>query len=164
MPTPIFLLVFLGCWFAGKAQTLNPEVLAAAGGSHPVAQIQLDWSLGELAIHPIPYAAGQLTQGFHQPVYGVSRTQELPAFIGRINVFPNPTPDWLAIHWQSEQSRQLRFQLYSVPGAMLWETSANALETTLRYSLGDLPAGPYVLHILVDGGRYFQTITIQKVN
>ena len=68
------------------------EVLAVAGGSHPVAQIQLDWTLGELAIHPIPYVAGQLTQGFHQPVYGVSRTQELPAFIGRINVFPNPTP------------------------------------------------------------------------
>lgn len=164
MRTPVLLLAFMVCWNAGSSQKLSPEVIAAAGVSAQANQVQLDWTLGELSIQTIQNAAGQLTQGFHQPVFLVSSTAEIPEAIGRVTVFPNPASGWITLHWVSGQSRQIQLRLSNAQGIILWQTREDVCETTLKKSLSGLPAGAYFLLIQVDGSPFYQTFNIQKIN
>lgn len=65
----IILLFFLvGIFWQNTAQsTITPEIIATTGNSARTNTLQLDWTVGELAVTPVQNAAIQVTQGFHQP-------------------------------------------------------------------------------------------------
>lgn len=54
------------------AQNSSPEIVSSAGATYKGNSMQIDWTLGELAITSIQNSSQQLTQGFHQPNYTIT--------------------------------------------------------------------------------------------
>ena len=74
-----------------SGQIIN-QLVSTSGSSFNNGQIQLDWSLGEVAIHAYELNSFMLTEGFHQPRYVITSTKVIKA--GPIvKLFPNPTID-----------------------------------------------------------------------
>lgn len=62
----IFSLVLALSTFLTSAQYATPEVLATAGGSAIVGDIEIAWTLGEAIISTLEGDANTLTNGLHQ--------------------------------------------------------------------------------------------------
>ena len=146
------------------AQSTNPEVLSTAGKTFQGNAIQLDWTIGDLAISSIQNSNYQITQGFHQPYYIVSKIHEFPLAIGQIKLFPNPTTDYLSLEFSFEEQSTFIIQLFDTSGKMIWVKTKKGKEIEDNISLRDLPNGSYFLSFIVDETLYSKTFKIQKIN
>jgi len=161
----LLLFLLLASWTNNVySQSLSPEIVSTAGETFQGTSIQIDWTLGELAITTIQNSTLQITQGFHQPNYIVTNVDELPQKIGEINVFPNPTSDWLEITFSFNQMKEVYTRLYDIHGKLILEKENNGKFISERISLSELPNGNYFLNFLIDGNQYSQTFKIQKIN
>lgn len=75
---------------------------------------------------------------------------EVPAIVPPIRVFPNPTTDFLAFHWPSEQLRA-HIQLYDDTGRLIREE--NSARSGHQIPVDDLPPGFYTYLIRDHRGR-----------
>ncbi len=73
MKTLIVLLMAIGIADV-NAQNILPDVIASSGASHQGTTMQVDWTLGELAITTIQNTSHQVTQGFHQANHMIINT------------------------------------------------------------------------------------------
>ncbi len=146
------------------AQSSNPEIISSAGDSFQGANMQIDWTLGELAINTLQSPSLLLTQGFHQPVYTITSLAELPVEVGQISVFPNPGSAWLEVLFAFDQNRQVQIQLFDLQGRLLTSNALQGQEFSKRMDIRKFASGHYVLNIFVDGTQYSQSFIIQKRN
>ena len=148
----------------GFSQDVSPVILSTAGETFQGNAIQLDWTIGELAISSIQNAGYQITQGFHQPFYTVSSINELPSTIGQINLFPNPTADYLTMELSFDTYSTFLIQLFDTNGKLIWIKIKEGKEIKDNISLRGLPNGSYFLSFIIDENLYSKTFTIQKIN
>jgi hypothetical protein len=76
--------------YSAIAQVPDLKVIASAGNSYQVEDFQLDWTLGEPVILTLENPAVILTQGFHQPAYGLISAVDFTDWTGRIESFSKP--------------------------------------------------------------------------
>ncbi|MEM7660587.1 MAG: T9SS type A sorting domain-containing protein [Bacteroidota bacterium] len=138
------------------AQSLSPEVVAAAGDQFASSTLLLDWTLGELMTETYE-GSPVLTQGFHQPLLQTTSIEELADPLGEIKVYPNPTSDRLFI--EKEGAATLQVMVWDLSGRMLLRQSVSGPLGEL--DLAHLPAGVYVLR-LSDGQATAPAIRIEK--
>ena len=146
------------------AQSSSPEIISSSGGTGQGTSIQIDWTLGELAITTIQNSAHQITQGFHQPNYIITSVEELPQEIGKITIYPNPTSDWLEFNLDFTQNEKVQIQLINMQGKVIWTISKQGMKITEKTNLAELPSATYFLHFLLDGNQYLKTFKVQKLN
>ena len=152
----IYTLFAVGLSLCLSAQSVTPSVLASSGGSGEAGGMELDWTLGELAVASLNNGGQLLTQGFHQPLLNSVGTFDGKPEIG-MQVFPNPTAGFLTISY--EKDLKLLARLYAINGAQITEHTLTSGDNTLP--LGDLPDGSYVLGVYEDG-VLIKTFTIEK--
>jgi len=157
----LFLLIF--SVHLSIAQELKPVILSTAGTSYQGSSITIDWTLGELAITRVSNSNDQITQGFHQPTYTITKVNTLTEDIGRIKVFPNPTSDWLQMDLAFEQKRAVQFFLFDQLGKLLANEKKEGVKIQFNSSLKRLPAGNYYLNFSIDNNTFQQTFKIQKI-
>ncbi len=143
------------------SQNGRADVVATAGDSYRGANVQLDWTMGELAISRIS-GQRQITQGFHQPYYHIVGVDELPKHIGQVKLFPNPTSDRIQIQIDFEVPRAVVLQLVDLQGRLLWTYKAMGQNLSKGISLSYFPSGFYLLNVIVDDNQYQQTYKIEK--
>ena len=161
----LLLFLLLASWTNNVySQSLSPEIVSTAGETFQGTSIQIDWTLGELAITTIQNSTLQITQGFHQPNYIVTNVDEHPQKIGQINVFPNPTSDWLEITISFNQMKEVCTRLFDIHGKLILEKENQGKFISESISLSELPNGNYFLNFLIDENQYSQTFKIQKIN
>jgi len=158
----------LSCMFfvfvlALSAQEISPQVLSNAGESYEGQNIQLDWTLGELAVSTLTTPNQQVTQGFHQTYYTISSLSELPADFGKIAVFPNPTTDWINLDMSFDEIQKVQTSLFDVDGKLIWTKEVSGQVFSEKYSFATLPAGSYFLHFLFNGKSYSKAFQINKM-
>ena len=159
----IQLLIFLlAIPFFVAAQDIEPNVVASAGDSYLGNSTQLDWTLGEIAIRPIE-GAYQITQGFHQPYYTIVMVNELPKKIGNVELFPNPTTDYLDVRMNFEENRAVEVRLYDTQGKLIRRTEKEGRVISMKFSLLNLPQGVYFLNFTIDKDQYQETYKIEKL-
>lgn len=151
-------LILLAC-LSLHAQNVNvtPDVVATAGDSHSSSTLNVDWTLGEIAVESF---AGTivLTQGFHQPALSAATSiDDLAASFGTIDVYPNPTESTLYI--EREKAADMQLVLLDLKGSIMLQTTLSSTSSTLDLSL--FPSGIYVLR-LSDGERAAQSLKIVK--
>lgn len=73
-----------------------------------------------------------------------------------IRLFPNPTADWIKV--EAGQSEIQSLEIYLHNGLLLKEKTVEAGNTTLSYSVAQLPSGVYFVAILTDQGRIVQKL------
>lgn len=150
-------LLLLAC-LSLHAQNVNlsPEVVATAGDSQSNGTLNVDWTLGEIAVESF---AGTivLTQGFHQPTVQTTSIEDFASRFGTIKVYPNPTASTISI--EREKSGNLQLTLLDLKGSTLLQTDLNTMTSTL--DLSHFPSGIYVLR-LSDGTHAAQSLKIEK--
>lgn len=152
--------IFLSCcallfvWTA-RAQTIQPSVVNASGGSIQNPTVFVEWSLGEPAITTISNTENIVTQGFLQPNLTISGVAGLlPG--EEITVYPNPVTDHLLFRTNSTRVSSLVFT--DLLGRTVLEHSfAGDLDVQT------LPSGIYFISLLDSSKRLVCTFKIIKI-
>jgi hypothetical protein len=160
------LLILLIAFLIGQvnAQSSSPEVVSSGGENFQGPSIQVDWTLGELAITTIQNSSQLITQGFHQPHYVITRLNELPRHVGVIKVYPNPTSDRIEMKLNFDKTRDVIIRLYGMNGSEVWTKVCRGNQIQLVRDIRSLPNGIYFLNFLIDGSLFTQSFKIQKLN
>lgn len=140
-----FLLLGSSSW----AQDLAPQVLASTGGSATTsAGVQLSWTVGEPLSTTVSNSTNTLTQGFHQTNLLLSTLSEQAQAV-KLNLFPNPTSQWLHLH--SETTALWRWNLFTVHGRSL---QTGSFQEQGRIDLSHYSSGLYLLRVQDTEGAY----------
>ena len=118
------LLALLGSAFPIllRAQTIGicNQVLSAAGKSSVQAGRYYAYTVREPFILTLQGNTRDLTQGFHQPdLCQLVATSNLDLAAWSIEVFPNPTADFLHIQYSADQNGMLEASVYDVLGHLI---------------------------------------------
>lgn len=160
----LLLLILFTVWMNNiYSQSTSPKIVSTAGETFQGTSLQIDWTLGEVAITTILNSTQQITQGFHQPYSILTDVDELPQEIGQINVFPNPTSDWLELNFFFNQTKEVYIRLYDNHGKLILKKYYKGQFISESISLSELPNGNYFLNILIDESQFSQTVKIQKL-
>ena len=125
--------------------------------------MQIDWTLGELAITTIQNSSQQVTQGFYQPNSIITSVNKLPQEVGQIRVYPNPTSDRIEMKINFDQIRDVKIQLIDINGTLIWTTEKRGSKIEKIQNITNLSSGNYFLNFLIDGNQYSQTFKVQKI-
>jgi hypothetical protein len=145
------------------SQSTSPQIVSTAGETFQGTSIQIDWTLGELAITTMQSSSFQITQGFHQPNYILTSLDELPEAIGQIKIYPNPTSDLLEMNLIFDQKRNVQIQIFDIQGKQILEKHNEGQQISESISLVELPSGNYFIKVKIDGNKFSQTFKVQKI-
>jgi hypothetical protein len=101
----IFLIFVFISFINSRSQSISPTVVNSSGTTYKANGIQLDWSLGELAITTISNQGQSISQGFLQTGLVFVSSDE-PSEIS-VQVFPNPVTDYLTILVEENEVEEL---------------------------------------------------------
>ena len=162
-----FLLSFADASLS--AQQLINEVVSSGGGSGQTGSIQLDWTLGDLAVQDGTLRAQRFTEGFQQPVILIERvdpatkdhSQTIEAPVNNvITLSPNPVSAQLTIHFEHAESKWMKCQVLDARGNPLFIRTMNTKEGDQFLDLSTLAPGlAFVQFISENDG----TITVFKL-
>lgn len=166
------LVAALALSLGASAQSgLSPSVIASSGRTSHSGKIQLDWTLGEVAVATLSTPSGFLTEGFQQPeVRFVESVQpNLPDASGgmpaeAITIAPNPVSTLLTIQlpetWRQSASTAV---LSNGNGQQIQITQITSGVATSEIDLQAYPAGMYWLHLVAKDDRQVQTFKVIKI-
>lgn len=162
MNKPLLCLLLCLSFILAKSQTIERDVIAAAGDDFKTTAFGLSWTLGEPVVETVTNASlnVMLTQGFHQSEFKVTAIKEPLAEAFDISVFPNPTPDVLNIRLNSAKDEIIMVQLYSMTGERIMFEQMQ--EKTLQLNLGSLSNASYLLSLRKLNGMLITTYVINK--
>lgn len=135
------------------------QAISSAGGNAAGAAGSVSYTVGQ------PFVASygvSMNEGVQQ-AYSISEMAIDGATLLDITtrIYPNPTTDEVVVQvLASDDSRKLRYELYAVGGTLIRQGCVD--EGTLRLSLGDCPAGNYVLRLSAgDASRSYHIVKNQ---
>ncbi|MCB0615169.1 MAG: zinc-dependent metalloprotease, partial [Phaeodactylibacter sp.] len=81
-----------------------------------------------------------------------------------LEIFPNPTRDWITLNFLSPQAGQAYIQAFSLTGQLVLEQELGVLPGANRESLdvSALPSGTYVLKVLLGEAQIIEKFTVVK--
>jgi hypothetical protein len=156
------LVLGLALCLGVQAQTLQPGLLSASGGSGTTSSGSLDWSVGELVVQTFSAGNQQLTQGFHQNGMTLTPVYEVGGQWISIEVFPNPAAQQLSIQRQGEHLGEQKFVLRNLFGDIQLQGILTSEVTTIE--LYTLAAQTYFLQIFGQASRQLTVFKIQKID
>ncbi len=151
------------------SQQLIPAVLSSNGGIGTSENMQLEWTLGELAVEGLIGQPRSYTEGFHQPTLLVEQVEMMYPLIRTryeyddqtlITLSPNPVATELTIRFVSTTQEQLYCQVHDANGALLSTRTLYTQDGNAEINMADFAAGLYFIHfIAADDGA----VTVFKV-
>ena len=165
-----------------NAQSIENKVIASGGKSTTVGNVQLEYTVGETFVKTFTQANNSITQGFHQPTLTVTRvanntesvdsiaTEEIsPARSGEIskeelslNVFPNPTADYLNLQQNVSVPEQLQVEVTNMEGQLVKKIRME--QASLQIDFTQLKAGTYLVIIQNEQSNVKNTYRVVKTN
>ena len=160
------LTCFLFSFFLTKAQMLTPTVIASAGGSDKSQNIQLDWTVGELATKTLTTQQNIYTQGFHQPVLQVLNIPlQIDSAIGyEVSVYPNPVTNMLHVYLHGLADNKVYLRLTDINGRTVYLNSVYSGGSSTDIDMTKLAADVYLLFINTPLGQPIKAYKIVKTN
>lgn len=143
VPFSLFLTFFAGLTWG---QSAEPSVVNSAGGQGESASMSIVWSLGEVVTETFQSEDKVLTQGLLQPEIIVTMVENFETRVS-VDVFPNPTREWLTIRSENFTGKELQFSLHDVSGNIVKRGYING-ETEKSLRVSDLSPGIYFLRII----------------
>ena len=154
-----FYLIFalLAISYGGISQELSHHVISSAGDEASNGNIQLNWTLGELATTTLTSTDETLTQGFQQAELIRVNTREVREFV-KISAYPNPFDQYVNIQKDTDQT--LYVECIDLLGRTLKMETLTQETQTLH--LDELASAMYFLKITNEQGELMELIKIQK--
>ena len=164
MKKTFLILLYLFAFSRVYCQSNQPEIIATSGGYFKplLSTPSLSWTIGENIVETYSSANNFLTQGFQQGHYNAVAIDESIDKNLSINVFPNPTTDFITISIKSliEKDNVFFIELYDLQGKILYTVNYNQNE--FKLDMLTYPAGTFLLKIMTKGNKCLQNFKIQK--
>ena len=133
------------------AQTVEPKVIASAGGYDEVGGISISWILGETIIptfqdDPVTPTI-ILTHGFQQQLIITTVEDNLDILVN-VTVYPNPASEILNIRFEEPLNDEVDLVLLSQDGRLVKNDIIEATTFEKQISMQDLPSGIYFLRLI----------------
>jgi hypothetical protein len=135
------------------------QVVSSNGDSQVAAGLEVSWTVGEAVIETLVGGSTTLTQGFHQTKLTITAVSELLIPGLEIKVFPNPTQDFITVHF-SEYIEGSRYFLYDFTGKLLENKLINSADTEIN--MRNYASGQYILKLTNKSQQPIQTFQIVK--
>lgn len=170
MKRKVFL--FQGCLlfcFISKAQNLNQNVIASAGGVDKTSKISFEWTLGEFSVETITTAKNLYTQGFHQPILMVknfhspkleSSNDILSSY--KVIIAPNPVQSFINVYISSKENEKFSLTLYDMNGRKIMTKLAAGKDLSVRVEMAHFSSGIYLIDVRNDTGTLMRSFKIVK--
>lgn len=152
----IFALVLTSASFQAHAQglTLCQQVIGAAGKSSQQGNRYFSYTLGEPFIATLSSATSTITQGFHQPeLCQIVATQNVDLLQWQIEIFPNPTSDFLNVRFEPVAGARLVAHVYDLLGHCVVPQVALDQPDGTKIDCTGLQAGVYFLQLSNPAGK-----------
>jgi hypothetical protein len=153
------LLIFGGIagFSSVYAQTLSPEVIASSGMTLTGSNGGMDFTIGEVATATLTASGDELTQGFHQPNIVIVAAEEF-IDVYTIQVYPNPTEQFITVRTNSED--ELQVQLTNALGQVVIDQKAFTEKIVL--DVHAMSNGTYILSITRQNGEPVKNFSVLK--
>jgi len=152
----LLCVLLLGLGFSMQAQQTSP----AAGGNAAGSGGSVSYTIGQVTYTTNGSAGGTVAQGVQQPfeisvVLGSGNTNINLA----MQVYPNPTTDYLTLSINNYELTHFSFQLFDANGRIIERRKITSVSETIR--MGGLPNAAYFLKV-TDGNQLIKTFKIIK--
>ncbi|AEE50077.1 T9SS type A sorting domain-containing protein [Haliscomenobacter hydrossis] len=158
----IFIVAAFSLAGSIRGQTLERSVLGAAGKVDVGKTMQLEWTLGEVAVRRYTHPGGEINEGFHQPYLAVERDEKRTTEDQRFSVFPNPTGADLFVQAKLSTSEQVQLKLIDSAGRLLLPVRRSGHIVNEQLDLKHIPAGHYYLLVTNARGKLLHSAKILK--
>jgi len=152
------------------AQSIERQLIGAAGENDSGKQILLDWTLGEPFISYDVTLLGEYKEGFLQPPDLLQEFDELEhnvdyAFLGNFSakVFPNPFNRDFSFQIDQVQEYDAKLTLLDYSGKALLKNNFPAGSLKMDLTMDDHPTGLYFLQFTDNTGKLLQTFKLLKL-
>jgi len=157
----LILLLLFSFSLMAFSQQISPDVIASGGDHFESDELSLSWTIGETVVSTLESDV-ILTQGFHQGNFIITAIDEKELENLSINIFPNPTPDYLYIDWKSNTDlmEQVHIQLLDMNGKVLLEKSYHSPSDIMMINLQSYERAHYILRLI--NGKQMKSFKIIK--
>jgi hypothetical protein len=158
-----FTILFLSI-YAQAQLALAPSIVASGGQYYESDNMNISWTVGELAVTTLTGENLILTQGFQQPTLigtGIDRD----VFDGEIFVYPNPVQNELFIRFDIERPGEYIFEIQDVTGRIMSQTLQKPITPgdIIQLNTSTFSPGIYLLKVITSDGQSAQVINIRKM-
>lgn len=160
------LLLLLMAPLAARAQTIERQVLGAAGGSMTAGGILHAYTVGEPCTTPLWDGELYLTQGFHQTAgFSVLIADAMNGM--ELRAFPNPTRNAVHLELTANAHRLVDVTVHDALGKWVMASPTLATGPGIARSTVDLSAfaaGTYIIRLLDSEGAWTRSIRVEKLH
>lgn len=149
------VFLFLQLAYAISAQ----QVISSAGETKQITGYEISWTLGEPMIETFTSGSAILTQGFHQSKLIVTAINEPGVLLTDLQVYPNPTSDFVTIRFDSETAEK-QYSLLDMTGKRIYIHQFTEMET--KVDMSSLSSGTYLLQVGTKKTNLIQSFKIIK--
>lgn len=158
----IFILFFSGCLINSlSAQImLSRQVVGSTGASGKTDGVQIDYTIGEVAVATFSIPGRMLTQGFHQP--GM-----IPSYNGfpvsGFKLYPNPANSFVNVEFYLWIDATFTLSMFNIAGQFISRNTYtySVGKVVIQLPLMHLSAGTYVIILKVYGQVITEPLVIQ---
>jgi len=154
-------ILFLCCLLFLARVGTSQSITASAGGEGKVGGTILAYTVGEPFISTVQSNSTMLTQGFHQPRYGITAIKEtfLP---GTVEVFPNPTDALVQVRLKDISPENIVISLHDAAGRTIG--TAKTGSHLWQADLSAVGIGCYWLTVMDTKTKQSNLFKILKIN
>ncbi len=146
----VALFIFLNAR-SSFSQAVAPDVVGSTGDFYANAGGQVQWTVGEVMVETYQSGNNYVTQGFHQPNYGVLIGMPNASLLD-LSIFPNPATDNISLKFGTIGGNYSLY-IYDITGNTLraeqFTAGAGGLHTL---SVKDFANGVYFLSLREENG------------
>ncbi|HZL10906.1 MAG TPA: T9SS type A sorting domain-containing protein [Prolixibacteraceae bacterium] len=158
---PLILIMVFGCSIV-YSQNLKPDVISTAGSFYTNGNNSVSWTIGECFTATFPNATNTLTQGFQQGIYDIETAIDNTENLIKINLFPNPTADFVNLEIQLQNKKDYFFQLSDMDGTCLKNGKITSEKSEI--SLSGFSNSTYILNVFTTDHKLLKSFKIIKIN
>lgn len=136
-------LVFFAT-FTLNAQSIERQVIGSVGGSFN-GTVQIDWTVGEVAVATATSGSVILTQGFQQPPPIPNAVKTVNQLKG-VSAFPNPTIGEVKLRAMGLTGNAI-IQVHDATGKLIYSSTWNTL-TESNINLSNNASGLYTVSVV----------------
>lgn len=132
------------------AQSIERQVIAS-GGTSVTTPLQIDYTIGEIAVETVTVGNTVLTQGFQQPYFVIIPGNNVFPYLV---IYPNPTPGDALARFILPSPAKLSISIYNAIGQLMSREAVNYQGGEMQYIIKSrhLAAGSYFIHFEMSDG------------
>ena len=149
---------------SGQSTILCRQVLASAGkdGQHDVRYFS--YTVGEAFISTLSGTQFKTTEGFHQPeICKIVATENVDLAKWQIEIFPNPTQDYLNIRYAPQTQGRLEASVVDLLGRTVLSTHTLNETSGTIFNCSNWQPGVYILSLTATDSHAAAVIRFIKV-